>query len=319
MNKSFRPEKWEDFLGQSYIINSLKIYTQASVTNKKSLDNILISGPSGMGKTSLAYLIAKVLKVKIHIINGPNLAKPSDLISIITAIKENEVLFIDEIHSVSKEILEVLYPVIEDSKISIIIGKDYNSKIVDIKLPNFTIVCATTQVDRLAHPFINRFAIYFQLSDYTKQELSQIVKMTAEKLNIDISYESQLIIANHCRNTPRIIINLIKRINDYYTTNQINDFSPKSIYYVFRQMQIYEFGLYEKDFEYLKKLKEHKCLGVDYIGQMINVPSATIINNIEPILIKEKLITRTIKGRILTNKGIEYLNKNILLKNTLNQ
>lgn len=312
MANVFRPEKFEDFLGQESIINSLKVYTKSALQQNTHLDNVLISGPSGMGKTSMAYLIAKVLKTKLHIVNGPNLTKPSDLISIITAIKENEILFVDEVHSINKEILEVLYPVLEDNKLSIIIGKEYNAKIVNVKLPSFTIVVATTEVNKLPFPFINRFPIYFQLSHYSHDDLTKIVDKTAKRLNISIPLKSQQLIASHCRNTPRVIINLIKRINDYLLTNEIKDFKVESIKYVFYKMQIYEFGLYEKDFEYLTKLNEYKCLGVENMSQMINLPVPTIINNIEPILIKEKLIMRTIKGRVLTSTGVKYLQKNIL-------
>ncbi|ASZ09191.1 Holliday junction branch migration DNA helicase RuvB [Mesoplasma chauliocola] len=311
MSNDFRPNSWNEYIGQEKIIKNLKIYIEAAVKQNRVLDPIIFSGPSGMGKTSLAYLLSKILKTKIHIVNGPSLQKPSDLISILTSIKEKQILFIDEIHSVSKEIMEVLYPVLEENKLSIIIGKEYNSKIVNIKLPNFSIITATTEINRLPFPFLNRFPIQFELEGYNQQDLIKIITNTFKKLNdITIETKEAEVIARYSKLVPRVANNLVKRIYDFLITEKIKDLSEKSLEYVFNQMGLYEFGLNEKDIDYLKALKENITLSLDSLAQIINVPSQTILNNIEPIFLKEKLIIKTGRGRQITNRGKDYLEKN---------
>jgi Holliday junction DNA helicase RuvB len=155
------------------------------------------------------------MKAKLHILNGPSIQKPSDLIAILSAIKVSDILFIDEIHAVSKEILEILYPVLEDNKLSLIIGKEYNSKIVNVALPQFTVIVATTEVHRLPYPLINRFPINFQILDYSPNELAQIVKNASTKIDLPLNSLTCKLVASYCRNTPRVAINLVNRIKDF--------------------------------------------------------------------------------------------------------
>ncbi|AVN63801.1 Holliday junction branch migration DNA helicase RuvB [Mesoplasma florum] len=310
MSNNFRPSKWSEYIGQEKAIKNLKICIESSIKQNKVLDPIIFSGPSGMGKTSLAYLLSKILKTKIHIVNGPSLQRPSDLISVLTSIKENQILFIDEVHSVSKDIMEVLYPVLEENKLSIIIGKEYNSKIVNIKLPNFTIITATTEINKLPFPFLNRFLIQFELEGYNHDDLTKIIINTFNKLEYKIEIEQAKIIAKFSRLVPRVAINLVKRIYDFLITEKIKDLSEKNLIWVFKQMGLYEYGLNEKDLDYLFTLLENNTLSLDSLAQIINVPNQTILNNMEPIFLKERLIIKTGRGRQLTNKGKIYLEKN---------
>ncbi|ATZ21670.1 Holliday junction branch migration DNA helicase RuvB [Mesoplasma tabanidae] len=310
MSKDFRPSKWSEYIGQEKVIKNLKICIESAIKQDKVLDPIIFSGPSGMGKTSLAYLLSKVLKTKIHIVNGPSLQKPSDLISVLTSIKERQILFIDEIHSVSKDIMEILYPVLEENKLSIIIGKEYNSKIVNIKLPNFTIITATTEINRLPFPFLNRFPIQFELERYNQDDLTKIIINTFNKLDQKILIDDAKIIAKYSRLVPRVAINLVKRIYDFLITEKIKDLSGDNLIWVFKQMGLYEYGLNEKDLDYLLTLSENNILSLDSLAQIINVPNQTILNNMEPIFLKERLIVKTGRGRQITIKGKQYLEKN---------
>ncbi|WP_339020134.1 AAA family ATPase [Spiroplasma endosymbiont of Atherix ibis] len=183
----FRSSCLEEFIGQKNVISNLNVFVQYANKRNKSLDHILIHGSSGLGKTSLGYLVSKIMQKKIYVLNGPSLQKPSDIISPLTSLKENEILFIDEIHSVSKEVFEVLYPVLEDNKLNIIIGKEYNSKIVNIKIPNFTLIGATTELNKLTNTFVNRFPICFHFQHYSDFEIFQILKINSKKLNINLN------------------------------------------------------------------------------------------------------------------------------------
>ncbi|ATZ18742.1 Holliday junction DNA helicase RuvB [Williamsoniiplasma somnilux] len=307
--QDFRPATWDEYLGQKQIINNLKVYVEANKIKQTALDHILIHGPSGMGKTSLAYLIAKILKTKLIFLNGPSLQKPSDVISILSSIKENNILFIDEIHAINKEVLEVLYPVLEENKMSIIIGKDYNSKVINLKLPPFTLIGATTEINRLAFPFINRFPINFELTNYNEDEITQIVLNIADKISLKLDLKIAKLIANYSRKIPRVSINLLKRISDFSITYNKTEITTEFVINVFKEMGIYELGLTKKDLEYLFLLKEHNVMGIETISQVLNTSTPNVLNFIEPLLLQEKLIIKTYKGRKITNQGIMYLDK----------
>ncbi|KAF5295331.1 hypothetical protein FQR65_LT19907 [Abscondita terminalis] len=304
------PKKFEDYIGQKNIVDNLKIIIDSCEKRKETLDHIMLHGSSGIGKTSLAYLISEVLKTKIIILNGTNLVKPSDIISPLTSIKENQILFIDEIHASSKEVLEVLYPVLEDNKISVIFGKDYNSKVINIKLPKFTIICATTEINKLASPFINRFPINFYLENYTQDEISEIIFKNSKKLNFNIDRRISFLLADYTKFNPRISLNLLKRIYDYYVVGEISEVDENNLYLILNKLNIYKYGLTIQDLKYLQIVKENVCIGLDSINQIMDTNVSTIVNIIEPNLIKHNLIRKSSKGRSITEKAISYL-KNI--------
>ena len=243
-----------------------------------------------MGKTSLAYLLSHILGTKLHYLNGPNLQKPSDLVSVLSFIKEKEILFIDEIHAVSKEILEILYPVLEDNGLNVIIGKDYNSKIVNLKLPNFTMIGATTEINKIPLPFLNRFPIRLELEPYSLIELQKIILNNANHLNLHLTEKAAVLIASYARETPRIGINLLKRIDDFRIVKNYPTITPSLLLKIFQQMQLHP-------------------LGLNNLAQFLNLSPEHILNFTEPLLLKHELILRTAKGRKLTKKGFEYLEK----------
>ncbi|ATG97409.1 Holliday junction branch migration DNA helicase RuvB [Mesoplasma lactucae] len=301
---------WEDYIGQENIIANLKMYVEASLILKKPLDHILIYGNSGMGKTTLAYLIGSVMKVKVHVLNGPSLQKPSDIISVLTNIKDNEIIFIDEVHAISKEVTEVLYPAIEEGEINIIIGKEYNSKSINISLPPFTLIAATTELDKLPTPFFNRFPIYFTLQPYNEKEMGEIITNYAKSINLPLNNGIGEYIGKFARNTPRTAINLTKRINDFYLTSRIENLDNRhDIKMALEQIDVYENGLTKSDLDYLKAIANHKVVGLDNLAQILNMPIRIISNVIEPLLISEGYVLRTIKGRSITEKGRMALKK----------
>jgi Holliday junction DNA helicase RuvB len=308
VNKVDRPKKFEDYIGQDNIIANLRIYIASSKKQAKVLDHIIIHGPSGMGKTSLANLISLEMKKRIIILNGPTLQKPSDIISPLTTLKQDEFLFIDEVHAVSKEVLEVIYPVLENNELSVILGKDYNSKIVNIKLQPFTLICATTEINKLPLPFVNRFSINFQLQPYSRNDITKIIINYAKNINFELKYEIANFIARFTKNNPRIAINIIKRIYDYYIIENPAEVSITYIKSILQKLQIWKFGLSNIDVRYLKILAQHGTLGIDSISQILDLPVTIIINTIEPALVKNVLIVKSSKGRTITDEGRKFLN-----------
>ncbi|KAJ3616861.1 hypothetical protein Zmor_008985 [Zophobas morio] len=308
-NNLKRPEKFAEYIGQQNVIENLKVYIASAAKQNKVLDHIIVHGPSGMGKTSLANLIAKEMNKKIIILNGPALQKPSDIISPLTTLKQNEFIFIDEVHAVSKEVLEVIYPVLENNELSVILGKDYNSKIINIKLQPFTMICATTEINKLPLPFVNRFSINFHLQPYTMSEIEMIILNYARKINFELTKEVAKFIAPYTKNNPRISLNILKRIHDYVVTENPKVVDVAYVHSILNKMQIYQYGIANVEIRYLKSLHEFGILGIDSIAQIIDLPQNIIISTIEPTLIKNGLIKKTVRGRIITERGDKLLNK----------
>ncbi|WP_339022285.1 Holliday junction branch migration DNA helicase RuvB [Spiroplasma endosymbiont of Crioceris asparagi] len=304
-NNYFRPKAFAEYIGQKNIINSLNIYIQASLRRGESLDHILFYGAPGCGKTSLAFLIGIELASKVIFLNGPNLKKTSDLISVLANLKEKEIVFIDEIHAVEQDVLETLYPAIDDNRISLVIGKEYNSKVINIKIPNFTLIAATTELHKIPHPLMSRFSISYSFDEYSVDDIQKIVELTANKLGLELKQEWITAISLNCKTNPRIAINLLKRINDYF---MILNEREKDIQNIMNKIGIFNLGLTRDDIKYLKTLVDFTSLGLESLSQILNIPKNTILNNIEPFLLKENFIIRTSKGRKLTNKGINYIN-----------
>ncbi|ARU91604.1 Holliday junction DNA helicase RuvB [Spiroplasma clarkii] len=259
------------------------------------------------GKTSLAYLIAYELSKKIYILNGTALQKPSDIISPLTSIKEGEIIFIDEVHAVSKEVLEVLYPVLEDNKINLIIGKEYNAKIINVNLPQFTLIVATTEINKLTAPFINRFPINFIFASYSIPEISKILAIQSQKMNLNLDAQLFEFLATHCKNNPRIAVNLLKRVHDFLIIEKPVSLNLEYLKTVLRRLDIYKYGLSSLDLAYLKILKENQSLGLESLKQILNLQYGYILNSIEPNLLVNGLIIKTQKGRQITDRGVLLL------------
>ncbi len=303
-------KNFDDYVGQDKIKSNLLTFINSANIQKKCLDHIFIYGQSGMGKSTLAKLIAKNLQQKIHIYYANNFRKPTDLFSCLTKMKTNEILFIDEIHRLNKELEEFIYPVLESYSLSIMMGKEYNAKIVNVKLSNFTIIVATTELHKVSEQLLNRFPIFLQLTIYNELHLSKIIINLLNNKNIKIEKKALTLIVNCTKLNPRIANNLIKRIYDFCLVDNISNITFEYLNLIFQKLNIFENGITEIDKIYLEML-QNGPYSLKTMQQLTNYPLNMIINKIEPNLLKNDYIKKTNKGRILTNKGLFFI-KNLL-------
>lgn len=304
-----RPDKLEQFIGQSALKQNLSIFIQAAKKRGEPIDHILFHGPPGLGKTTLSKIIASELGVNIKSTSGPVLTKVGELAAVLTNLEENDVLFIDEIHRLSTSIEEVLYPAMEDFFIDIVIGDGPAARTVKIDLPKFTLVGATTRIGLLSNPLKDRFGIPLKLDFYTPSELQAVIISCASRLNCTTSEEAALVLAKASRGTPRIAIRLLRRVRDFmsfYDKPADKDLVLKAL----EALKIDSEGLDEMDRRYLKFIMNSYRggpVGIDTIAAALSEQRDTIEDTIEPYLIKLGFINKTSKGRVLTHKCLEYL------------
>ncbi len=306
---------FKNFIGQDNIIKRILILIKGSKIQNIALSHILLIGPPGIGKTTIAQLIAQELQVNFHSLQGTSINKASDIISILANIKQYDIVFIDEIHVVNYEILEVLYSALEGNFINIMIGKDYNNKIVRINLPPFTFIGATNKIGMLTKALTSRIPNVLQLCDYNFQDIKRIICQAILKLDWKLEDKIINIIANHCRNIPRIIINVIKQLYNYCIVMNVN-LNDTNIFQILTFLQIYPLGLNRLQLSYLllfNNVNLHKNLSIETICQLLNEERKNIEIHYEPWLIHCGLISKTTKGRNITIIGKEYINNNIIL------
>lgn len=305
---NIRPKNFNEFIGQSNLINTLKIFCKVCINENKNLKHCLFYGLPGTGKTSLANVLANELNCKLHVINGRNIHTQSELISLFSLVNENDIVFIDEIQSLDQKIVEFLYPMLEDFYIDIPLGKEFNKRNTRIKLPKFCMIAATTSIGKINKPLLDRFPLVYKLDNYSVQDIEKILinSMNILKMNNLFKLSEVKAISNHCKENPRIAINLL---------NQIADFKKivpnKKINEILEQLKIYKFGLDTTDLEYLNIIKNanNNILGIKTLIQITGYDSFTIENFIEPFLFKNNLLIKTTKGRKLTEKGLNLLEK----------
>lgn len=308
---TFRPTTLEDFVGQNEIKESLKVYIEASKLRKESLDHILLYGPPGLGKTTLAKIIANKLNTNIKIINAPAIKKQGDLVAVLSNLNEGDILFIDEIHRIPKNIEEILYPAMEDYKLNIIIGDENNSKVVEINLPPFTLIGATTHYGDLSSPLRSRFGIIFKFNYYNNNEIASIIQKVSKLYLVNISLNASNIIAKRARKTPRIALRLLKRILDYALIENIDTLNEEYINEIFKKLKIDKYGLNEIDIEYLETIInkfQGGPVGLSSIAVCLNEDEKTIEEVVEPYLLMEGFIKKTKSGRIALDKTFKHLN-----------
>lgn len=309
---SLRPLKLDEYVGQADIKEMLGIYIKAAKKRDESLDHVLLYGPPGLGKTTLAEVIANEMGVGIKTISGPAIEKIGDLASILTSLKEGDVLFIDEIHRIPSYVEEILYSAMEDYYIDIVVGHDQTIRSIRIDLPPFTLVGATTRFGDLTSPLRDRFGVVFRLNYYTKDELVKIITRTSKVYDAKIDQNATLELALRSRGTPRIANRLFRRIRDFaYILNNgiINKEICKT---ALDKLKIDSSGLDEKDFKYLKSIAYNFAggpVGIDSLSATIGEVCQTVEDVYEPYLLQEGYIKRTSRGRMLTPKAYELLNK----------
>lgn len=306
---SLRPSSFDDYIGQSKIKENLKVFIAAAKKRAECLDHVLFYGPPGLGKTTLAHIIANEMGVSIKITAAPMIEKSGDLAAILTNLEENDVLFIDEIHRLSSAIEEVLYSAMEDFRLDIIIGSGPAAQTIKIDIPKFTLIGATTRAGMISAPLRDRFGMQFRLNFYTSDELAKIVQIAAVKLNKECEKNAALQIAKRSRGTPRIALRLLKRIRDFAEVNNENIINENRAKSSLDALGVNDLGFDELDLKYLEILgsTKNRALGLSTISAALSEDEGTIEDVIEPYLLANGYIERTAKGRVITAKSCEIL------------
>lgn len=303
--KTIRPDSFDEYVGQTDVKENIKVFVSAARMRGTNLDHVLLYGPPGLGKTTLAHIIANELGSNIKTASGPTIEKSGDLAAILSTLEPNDVLFIDEIHRIPRYIEEILYSAMEDFKLDIIIGGEGQSRNIKIDLPPFTLVGATTRAGDLTAPLRDRFGIISKLEFYTNEELSQIVKRSARVLNLEIEDDAAYEIAKRSRKTPRIANRLLKRVSDFALVNGDGVISLDIVKTSLKRLKIDESGLDSTDIEYLMSIIDKfngGPVGIESIASSIGEEATTIEDVIEPFLLQEGYVKRTSRGRIITEK-----------------
>lgn len=303
--KTIRPDSFDEYVGQTDVKENIKVFVSAARMRGTNLDHVLLYGPPGLGKTTLAHIIANELGSNIKTASGPTIEKSGDLAAILSTLEPNDVLFIDEIHRIPRYIEEILYSAMEDFKLDIIIGGEGQSRNIKIDLPPFTLVGATTRAGDLTAPLRDRFGIISKLEFYTNEELSQIVKRSARVLNLEIEDDAAYEIAKRSRKTPRIANRLLKRVSDFALVNGDGVISLDIVKISLKRLKIDESGLDSTDIEYLMSIINKfngGPVGIESIASSIGEEATTIEDVIEPFLLQEGYVKRTSRGRIITEK-----------------
>lgn len=310
LENSLRPQSLDEYIGQTKVKENMKIYIEAAKKRGEALDHCLFYGPPGLGKTTIANIIANEMKSNIKITSGPAIEKPGDLAAILTTLSENDVLFIDEIHRLSKNVEEILYPALEDFTLDIVIGTGPSAKSIRIDLPKFTLIGATTKAGSLTTPLRDRFGIIHKLELYSPEDLSIIVKRSARILEVQIDDESAMEIARRSRGTPRIANRLLKRVRDYASVLGDGEITLKITKHALNQLEIDELGLDETDRKILEIMinqYQGRPVGIETIATTLGDEVDTIEDVYEPYLIQIGFIARTPRGRMAMPPAYEHL------------
>ncbi|SFV75061.1 Holliday junction DNA helicase RuvB [hydrothermal vent metagenome] len=305
-----RPDAWQEYIGQTQIKKNLAVFIEASKKRQEALDHVLFFGPPGLGKTTLALIIANEMNANIKVTAAPMIEKSGDLAAILTNLEEGDILFIDEIHRLSPAVEEILYSSMEDFRIDIIIGSGPAAQTVKIDLPRFTLVGATTRAGMLSNPLRDRFGMSFRMQFYSDEELATIITQASNKLGKEIEYNAAKEIAKRSRGTPRIALRLLRRVRDFADVANEDTIQYKRTKYALDELGINAYGFDEMDIKLLDLLatSRGKPIGLSTISATLSEDEGTIEDVIEPYLIANGYLERTAKGRRATQNTYMVLN-----------
>lgn len=309
---SLRPQNLDQFIGQEKVKHNLQVFIQAAKNRSRPLDHVLLSGPAGLGKTSMAQIIAKELGANFRTSSGPLLTRAADVASIMTNLQDGDVFFIDEIHRLPISVEEVLYPAMEDYKLDLTIGEGASARSVSISIAKFTLIGATTRIGLLSKPLRERFGIPLKLNFYNLDELSTILLCNVSKIDVGLNTDASLEIAKRSRGTPRIALRLLKRVADFaqYKHKTLIDLELAQV--ALEKLEVDQYGLDANDHKYLKFIAEKYKggpVGIETIAAALSEQRDSIEETIEPYLMQQGFVHRTQRGRVLTTFAFDYLKK----------
>ena len=310
LESSLRPQLLDEYIGQEKIKSTIKIYIEAAKQRGESLDHALFYGPPGLGKTTLSTIIANEMGVNLKITSGPAIEKPGDMAAILNSLQENDVLFVDEIHRLNRQVEEVLYPAMEDFAIDIMIGKEVNARSIRLDLPKFTLIGATTRAGLLTGPLRDRFGVVQKLEFYQVDELQSIILRSANVLGVEIGQEGALELARRSRGTPRLANRLLKRVRDFAQVKYDGKITKEVADFALDVLEVDRLGLDQNDRAILLTLIEKFSggpVGLETLAAALGEDSATLEDVYEPYLLMNGLINRTPRGRVATENAYRHL------------
>lgn len=306
---SLRPQTLAEYIGQEKAKNMLKVYIEAAKQRQESLDHVLFYGPPGLGKTTLAGIIANEMNVHMKITSGPAIGKPGEMAAILSGLQEGDILFVDEIHRLNRQVEEVLYPAMEDYVIDIMIGKGATARSIRLDLPHFTLVGATTRAGLLSAPLRDRFGVVHHMEFYAPEELKTIVLHSADKLSVEIDEEGAFELARRSRGTPRLANRLLKRVRDFAQVKYGGKINKEVASFALDLLEVDKFGLDQSDRNILMTIIEKfqgGPVGLDTLAASLGEDAGTIEDVYEPYLVKNGFINRTPKGRVATDFAYQH-------------
>lgn len=309
-DEELRPQYLDEYIGQTAIKENLEIFIEAAKKRDEALDHVLLYGPPGLGKTTLAYIIANEMNSNIRIISGPAIEKTGDLAAVLSSLEPGDVLFIDEIHRIPRFIEETLYSAMEDFVLDIVVGSEGSSRNLRIDLPPFTLVGATTRAGDLSSPLRDRFGIVAKLDFYTEDELTDIAKRTSRVLDTPIVQEAAIELAKRSRGTPRIVNRLFRRVRDFADVKGDGTITEDIVNIALNKLKVDKHGLDETDYNLLKAIIDKfngGPVGIEALAASIGEEQTTIEDVYEPYLLQSGFLKRTNRGRVVTDKAYEYL------------